>query len=65
MKSKDISIRPKEANIMLKNQNKVIRWITKTLGVAKSNPNLFILKRKECRGNLDNHIIFYSQDTPS
>ena len=47
MRSKELSLSVKPAIIRLKNQNKPIREIAKTLGVAKSTV-WNILKKKEC-----------------
>ena len=53
MRSKELSLSVKQAIIRLKNQNKPIREITKTLGVAKSTV-WNILKKKERTGELSN-----------
>ena len=53
MKSKELSLSLKKAIIRLKNQNKPIREIAKTLGVAKSTV-WYILKKKERTGELSN-----------
>lgn len=53
MKSKEISMPVKEAIIALKKENKSLREIAKTLGVAKSTI-WYILKKKECTGELGN-----------
>ena len=50
MRSKELSLSVKQAIIRLKNQNKPIREIAKTLGVAKSTV-WNILKKKECSVN--------------
>uniref|UniRef100_A0A8C5Q3N9 Transposase n=1 Tax=Leptobrachium leishanense TaxID=445787 RepID=A0A8C5Q3N9_9ANUR len=47
MRSKELSLSVKQAIIRLKKQNKPIREIARTLGVA-------ILKKKECTGELSN-----------
>jgi hypothetical protein len=46
MKSKELSLPVKQAMIRLKNQNKPIKEIAKTLGVAKLTI-WYILKKKE------------------
>ena len=51
MRSKELSLSVKQAIIRLKNQNKPIREIAKTLGVAKSTV-WNILKKKERTGEL-------------
>ena len=53
MRSKELSLSVKQAIIRLKNQNKPIREIAKTLGMAKSTI-WNILKRKECTGEVSN-----------
>lgn len=53
MKSKELSMSVKEAIIALKRENKSLREIAKTLGVAKSTI-WYILKKKECTGELGN-----------
>ncbi|TKS81341.1 Transposable element [Collichthys lucidus] len=53
MGSKELSLSVKQAVIRLKNLNKPIREIAKTLGVAKSTV-WNILKNKECTGELSN-----------
>ena len=53
MRSKKLSLSVKQAIIRLKNQNKPIREIAKTLGVAKSTI-WNILKKKELTGELSN-----------
>ena len=53
MRSKELSLSVKQAIIRLKNQNKPIREIAKTLGVAKSTV-WNILKKKEHTGELSN-----------
>ena len=53
MRSKELSLSVKQVIIMLKNQNKPIREIAKTLGVAKSTV-WNILKKKERNGELSN-----------
>ena len=53
MKSKELSPSVKQAIIRLKNRNKPIREIAKTLGVAKSTV-WYILKKKERTGELSN-----------
>ena len=53
MRSKELSLSVKQAIIRLKNQNKPIREIAKTLGVAKSTV-WNILKKKERTGELSN-----------
>lgn len=53
MKSKVLSLPVMQAVIRLKNLNKPIREITKTLGVALSTI-WYILKKKECTGELRN-----------
>ena len=50
---KELSLSVKQAIIRLKNQNKQIREIAKTLGVAKSTV-WNILKKKERTGKLSN-----------
>ncbi|XP_067109751.1 intraflagellar transport protein 57 homolog isoform X1 [Osmerus mordax] len=53
MKSKELSPSVKQAIVRLKNQNKPIREIAKTLGVAKSTVG-YILKKIERTGELSN-----------
>ena len=53
MRSKELSLSVKQAMIRLKNQNKPIREIAKTLGMAKSTV-WNILKKKERTGELSN-----------
>lgn len=53
MRSKELSLSVKQAIIRLKNLNKPIREIAKTLGVAKSTV-WNILKKKERTGELSN-----------
>ena len=53
MRSKELSLSVKQAIIRLKNQNKPIREIAKTLGVAKSTV-WNILKKKERTSELSN-----------
>ena len=53
MRSKEQSLSVKQAIIRLKNQNKPIREMAKTLGVAKSTV-WNILKKKERTGELSN-----------
>ena len=53
MRSKELSQSVKQAIVRLKNQNKPIREIAKTLGVAKSTV-WNILKEKERTGELSN-----------
>ena len=53
MRSKELSLSVKQAIIRLKNQNKPIREIAKTLDVAKSTV-WNILKKEECTGELSN-----------
>ncbi len=53
MRSKELSLSVKQAIIRLKKQNKPIREIAKTLGVAKTTV-WNILKKKECTGELSN-----------
>ena len=53
MKSKELSLPVMQAIIRLKNLNKQIREIAKTLGVAKSTI-WYILKKKEHTGELRN-----------
>ena len=53
MKSKELSLSVKQAIIRLKNLNKPIREIAKSLGVAKSTV-WYILKKKERTGELSN-----------
>jgi transposase-like protein len=53
MRSKKLSLSVKQAIIRLKNRNKPIREIAKTLGVAKSTV-WNILKKKERTGELSN-----------
>ena len=53
MRSKELSLSVKQAIIRLKNRNKPIREIAKTLGVAKSTV-WNILKKKERTGELSN-----------
>ena len=53
MRSKELSLSVKQTIIRLKNQNKLIREIAKTLGVAKSTV-WNILKKKERTGELSN-----------
>ena len=53
MKSKELSLSVMQAIIRLKNLNKPIREIAKTLGVAKSTL-WYILKKKERTGELSN-----------
>ncbi len=53
MRSKELSLSVKQAIIWLKKQNKPIREIAKTLGVAKNNC-WNILKKKERTGELSN-----------
>ena len=53
MRSKELSLSVKQAINRLKNQNKLIREIAKTLGVAKSTV-WNILKMKEITGELSN-----------
>ena len=53
MRSKELSLSVKQAIIRLKNQNKPIREIEKTLGVAKSTV-WNILKKKESTDELSN-----------
>ena len=53
MRSKELSLSVKQAIIRLKNQNKPIREIAKTLRVTKSTV-WNILKKKECTGELNN-----------
>ena len=53
MRSKELSLSVKQAIIRLKNQNKPIREIAKTLGAAKSTV-WNILKKKERNGELSN-----------
>ncbi|XP_062336715.1 intraflagellar transport protein 57 homolog [Osmerus eperlanus] len=53
MKSKELSPSVKQAIVGLKNQNKPIREIAKTLGVAKSTVG-YILKKIERTGELSN-----------
>ena len=53
MRSKELSLSVKQAIIRLKNQNKTIREIADTLGVAKSTV-WYILKKKERTGELSN-----------
>ena len=53
MISKGLSLSMKQAIIRVKNLNKPIREIAKTLGVAKSTV-WNILKKKECTGELSN-----------
>ena len=52
MRSKELSLSVKQAIIRLKNLNKPIRKIAKTLGVAKLTV-WNILKKKECKGELN------------
>ncbi len=53
MRSKELSLSVKQAIIRLKKQNKPIREIAKTLGVAKTTV-WNILKKKERTGELSN-----------
>ena len=53
MRSKELSLSVKQAIIRLKNLNKPIREIAKTLGMAKSTVSN-ILKKKECNSELSN-----------
>ena len=53
MRSKELSLSVKQAIIRLKNQNKPLREIAKTLGVAKSTV-WNILKKKERTGEISN-----------
>ena len=53
MKSKEPSPSVKQAIVRLKHQNKPIREIAETLGAAKSTV-WYILKTKECAGELSN-----------
>lgn len=53
MRFKELSMQVEEEIIRLKNKNKSMRYITKTLGLAKSTV-WYILKEKECTGKINN-----------